>query len=537
MTISNKPAAAPRKQSDAAGGAGNVSDYVTGQNNKEFMGMDLHIPVFPISALLVLTFCLFTLSFPEAAGDVLNGARSWTLETLDWFFVIVTNISFLFCVYIGASSFGKIRLGGASATPEFSTLSWFSMLFAAGVGIGMMFYGTAEPLAYYTGWSGTPLGVDPLTDEAERLAFSATIFHWGFIPWAIYAVIGLALGFFAFNKGLPLTIRSTFYPIFGEKVWGWRGDLIDLAAVLATLFGLATSLGLGAKQALSGLSYLFGFEPSLTGEIMLIAAITGFAIFSVIRGLHGGVKVLSNLNICLALGLLLFVIVAGPTGLIFYSFFDNTFKYVADIPRLTNWIGREDTGWFHDWTIFYWAWWISWSPFVGMFIARVSKGRTIREFLSAVLIVPVFVEIVWFSSFGTIAIQQFQNGAAEVSNGISDVSLVLFQVLGNLPLAEVSCFVSIILLIVFFVTSSDSGSLVVDSLTSGGKLDAPIQQRVFWASMEGLVAAVLLIGGGTTALSTLQSGVITAGLPFAVVLLACCFSLHRGLRDELRQLA
>ncbi|MEM6748090.1 MAG: BCCT family transporter [Pseudomonadota bacterium] len=509
------------------------TDYETGQDNVQVLGMDLHNPVFFISAVAILSFCLGTLAFPGPAKVLLEGAKNWTLSHADWFFVIATNLIFVFCVTIALSPLGKIRLGGDDAVPDFSTKSWLSMLFSAGVGIGLMFYGAAEPLAYYTDWFGTPLDVSPYTDEAARLAFSATIFHWGITPWAVYAVMGLALAFFTFNKGLPLTIRSTFYPLLGERVWGWPGHIIDLLAVVATLFGLATSLGLGARQAASGLEFLFGIDGGLSTQIVLIAAITGMATLSVVRGLDGGVKVLSNVNIFLAILLLLFVIVAGPSKPIISSYLPNAAAYLKDTLRLSNWIGREDETWFHGWTIFYWAWWVSWSPFVGMFIARVSRGRTIREFLGAVMIVPVIVAVLWFTSFGVTAIEQAKAGMPPLSEGISEVSLVLFQMLQNLPFGEVASLLSVILLIVFFVTSSDSGSLVIDSITAGGKLHAPVGQRVFWASMEGLVAIVLLVGGGSAALSSLQAGAITAGLPFTFVLLVCCVSLSLGLRQEM----
>ncbi|NNL89501.1 MAG: BCCT family transporter, partial [Marinicaulis sp.] len=475
------------------------TDYETGQDNVDFLGLDLHNPVFFISAAAIITFIIGTLLFPETAGVWLNGARDWTLNNFDWFFVIATNIALVFCVAVGVSPLGRIRLGGPDAKPEFSTKSWLSMLFSAGVGIGLLFYGAAEPMAYYTDWFGTPLDVEPLTPEARRLAFSATIFHWGLTPWAVYAVVGLALAFFTFNKGLPLTIRSAFYPLLGERIWGWPGHIIDILAVLATIFGLATSLGLGAKQAASGLEFLFGLDSGLKTQVVIIAGITSMAIFSVVRGLDGGVKVLSNINIVIAICLLIFVIIAGPTLSILKGYGTNALGYVSDTLRLSNWVGRDDKEWYHGWTIFYWAWWVSWSPFVGMFIARVSRGRTIREFLGAVLIVPVIVAILWFTSFGEAALTQVDQGVGALPDGISEVSLVLFQTLENLPFAEVSSFVAIILLLVFFVTSSDSGSLVIDSITAGGKLHAPISQRIFWATMEGLVAIVLLVGGGSAA--------------------------------------
>ncbi len=509
------------------------TDYTTGQDNIEILGLDIHNPVFFMSAVLILSFAGSVLMFPDSAEGALMGVRDWTLQHFDWFFVLTTNIIFLFCLFIGASRFGEIRLGGPDAKPDFGVLSWLSMLFSAGVGIGLVFYGAAEPTAYYTGWFGTPLDVAARTPEAERLAFSATIFHWGVTPWAGYAIMGMSLAFFTFNKGLPLTIRSAFYPLLGERIWGWPGHIVDLLAVVATLFGLATSLGLGAKQAASGLHFLFGVDNGLGTQIILITGITALAIFSVVRGLDGGVKLLSNINIIIAILLLLFVIVVGPTMAIFKGLGVNAIAYVTDSLRLSNWINRADTEWFHGWTIFYWAWWISWSPFVGMFIARVSRGRTIREFLIAVMGVPVMVALVWFTAFGVTAIDQVKNDVGVLPGGIVEVSLVLFQMLENLPFHEISSFVAIVLLIVFFVTSSDSGSLVIDSITAGGKLHAPVPKRIFWATMEGLLAVVLLVGGGSAALSSLQAGAITAGLPFSLILLACCVSLYRGLKEEM----
>lgn len=509
------------------------TDYTTGQDNVEVLGLDLHHPVFPVSAVAILGFAISTLVFPETSSAWLLGAKTFTLNHFDWLFMITTNIVFLVCLVIGLSPLGKIRLGGDDARPEFGTLSWLAMIFSAGVGIGMVFYGAAEPLAYYTDWAGTPLNAAALSAADRRLAFSATIFHWGITPWAIYAIIGLSLAFFTFNKGLPLTIRSAFYPVFGERVWGWPGHIIDMLAVVATLFGLATSLGLGAKQAASGLHFLFGVSPGQTTQVVLVIIITAMATISVVRGLDGGIKVLSNINIVLAILLLLFVLIAGPTFAILKGFFVNTIHYLEDTPRLSNWIDRPDRKWFHSWTIFYWAWWVSWSPFVGMFIARVSRGRTIRQFLGAVLVVPVIVAVIWFTTFGETALHQVDTQVAPLSNGIGEVSLVLFQMLQHMPWPHISTFMAIVLLTVFFVTSSDSGSLVIDSITAGGKLHAPVTQRIFWATMEGLIAIVLLVGGGSAALSSLQAGAITAGLPFTIVLLVCCVGLIRGLMEEL----
>ncbi|WP_417471077.1 BCCT family transporter [Maricaulis sp.] len=506
--------------------------HKTGENNVSLLGLDVHNPVFFVAAVLVLGFIGLALGAPETVGAALFAARDWVLATFDWLFVSTVNLVFVFCLALIVSPMGRLRIGGSEARPEFSTLSWFAMLFSAGIGIGLMFWGAAEPLAYYTGWSGTPLGVEARTPEARDLALSATMFHWGLNAWAIYAVIGLALAYFTFSKGLPLTMRSAFYPLLGERVWGWPGHVIDILAVVATLFGLATSLGLGAQQVASGLHFLFGTSPGLTTQILIIAFITSIAIVSVVRGLDGGVKVLSNINMLMAAAFLAFVFIVGPTLLIATGFMDNALNYVRDFVPLSNWIGREDTDWFHGWTVFYWAWWISWSPFVGMFIARISKGRTVREFLLSVIFVPLVVTIIWFTTFGETALFQAEGGIGTLQEGIGEVSLVLFHMLENLPFTQIASGFAVVLILIFFVTSSDSGSLVIDSITAGGKLHAPVPQRIFWATLEGAVAAILLYGGGAQALQALQAGAISAALPFTVVLLVCCVSLWKGLLND-----
>ena len=509
------------------------TDHDVGDDNVRLLGMDVHNPVFFGSAILITLFVVLALLFPAQASESLGGARAWVLAHLHWLFSGGIGAILVFCIALAVLPVGRIRLGGRSATPEFSTLSWLAMLFSAGVGIGLMFWGAAEPLAYFTGWSGTPLNAEVGTPEARRLAMSATILHWGFHPWAVYALMGLALAFFTFNKGLPLTIRSTFYPLLGERTWGWSGHVIDTLAVIATVFGLATSLGLGALQASSGLHFLFGIDPGITTQIGIIAGVTSMAILSVIRGLDRGIKVLSNINIVLAILLLAFVLLFGPTKAILTAIGVNAGNYLRDFLPLSSFFNRADGDWYRGWTIFYWAWWISWSPFVGMFIARVSKGRTIRQFLAAVLVMPVGVSVVWFSVFGTTAIEQASDGIGALAHGFTDVSLVLFQMLENLPLTGIVSGFAVVLLLIFFITSSDSGSLVVDTITAGGKLHPPVAQRVFWASMEGLVAAILLFGGGDQVLSALQAGIITTALPFVLVLLLCCISLYRGLHHEL----
>ncbi len=510
------------------------TDYELGQDNVKIMGMDIHNPVFGISAGLIIFFIIGTLLFPSEAKVALTGARGWSIENFDWLFMIGGNLFVIFCLALIVLPTGRIRLGGTTAKPEFSTVSWFSMLFAAGMGIGLMFWSVAEPVAYYTDWYGTPLNAAAKTPEGASMALGATMFHWGLHPWAIYGVVALALAFFSYNKGLPMTLRSAFYPLLGKRCWGPIGHVIDILAVLATIFGLATSLGLGAQQAAGGLNYLFGIENNLSTQIAVIVVVTCVALLSVARGLDGGVKLLSNINMIIAAGLVALVIVLGPTLEIFSSMGTILGSYVGNIVPLSNWIGREDDTWFHGWTVFYWAWWVSWSPFVGMFIARVSRGRTLREFMTAVLLVPTLVTVVWMGAFGGTALEQAQTGVGALAGGISDVSLAMFQMFENLPLTMLMSFVAVVLVLVFFITSADSGSLVIDSITSGGKTDAPMPQRLFWATMVGIIAGALLIGGGSEALTALQAGSVTTGLPFTLVLILMCVSLYKGLKSEVR---
>lgn len=511
------------------------SNYTIGQDNLQKFGLDVHNPVFAISAIVILVFVVGAILFPTMAKEVLDGAKWWSINNFDWLFMTSGNIFVIFCLLLIILPVGKIRLGGEDAKKDFSTMSWFSMLFAAGMGIGLMYWSVAEPVAYYTAWWHTPLNVIARTPEAKELAMGATMFHWGLHPWAIYAVVGLSLAFFSYSKKLPLTMRSVFYPILKEKVWGWPGHVIDILAVFATIFGLATSLGLGAQQVASGLNFLFDISKGVETQIAIIAVITTIAIVSVIRGLEGGVKVLSNFNIILAFILVLFIIVVGPTLNILTGVGTTLSNYVSNIFDLSNPIGREDSDWYHGWTVFYWAWWIAWSPFVGMFIARISKGRTVREFLIAVLLIPTIVTAIWMSTFGLTALDQVINNVGALTNGIGDKSLAMFQMLENLPFSSITSFLAIFLVIIFFVTSSDSGSLVIDSITAGGKLDAPVTQRIFWAAIEGLVAIALLYAGGTEALNALQAGSIATALPFTVVLLVMCYSLYIGLRAELKK--
>ena len=508
-----------------------TTKHKVGENNIDIFGLELHNPVFFVTALAVIGFVLFTLLAPETANLWLNGTKDWVVNRFDWFFVSTANIMVLFCFILIVSPYGSIRIGGINARPDFNRRSWLAMLFAAGMGIGLMFWSVAEPLAYASGWAGTPLNVAADSPEAYRAAMGATMYHWGLHPWAIYAVVGLSLALFAYNFRFPLTMRSVFYPIFKEKTWGLPGHIIDVLAVLATIFGLATSLGLGAQQAGSGLNYLFGWDFAGNSlEMVIIVVVTALATISVARGLDGGVKVLSNVNMIAAAALLLFVFFVGNSLGLLGKIAATTADYISYIVPLSNPVNRADSDFFHTWTVFYWAWWISWSPFVGMFIARISKGRTVREFVVSVMLAPTLVTIIWMTIFGQTGLSQYQNQVGELAGGVSNASLTLFQMLDNLPLGTITSLIAIILVMVFFVTSSDSGSLVIDTITAGGKIEAPVAQRIFWAIAEGAIAIALLYGGGAEALKTIQAGSVSTGLPFTVVLIVMCLSLWLGLR-------
>lgn len=528
------------------------TDYEIGQDNIEAkigpFGLDIHNPVFAISGLMVIAFVIYALVAPQHAADFFGWLRPALTSSFDWFFLMAANIFVIFCLFLIVSPWGAIRLGGTNATPDYSYLGWFAMLFAAGMGIGLMFFGVLEPSYYFgTPWGDEPLGtVRPFDEngeliaanvaEARRMALAATSYHWALHPWAIYAVVALALALFSYNKGLPLSIRSAFYPVLGERVWGWWGHIIDTLAVFATLFGLATSLGIGAQQANAGLEYVYGVPNTTTVQVILICLITAIALVSVLRGLDGGVKVLSEINMVIAIVLLLFVLFTAGAVAIFSEFLTGLVAYAQEVIPLSNPFGREDTGYMQGWTAFYWAWWISWSPFVGMFIARVSRGRTVREFLICVLLIPSVVCIFWMAVFGGAAINDIiaNPGESLVKANVIDSyapEISLFAMLESLPLTSITSTVGIVLVIVFFVTSSDSGSLVIDTITAGGKVDAPVPQRVFWCTFEGLVAIALLVGGGLTAL---QAMVISTGLPFTLILLVICYGILKGLMSEKR---
>ncbi len=502
-----------------------------GEKNWTGFGFDIHPQVTLISAVLLIVFIAITLIYPEAAEKSFAGVMESITKNAGWFFIFAANVFIIAALYFAFGKYGNIVIGGNDAQPEFSKFGWYAMLLSAGMGIGLLFWSVGEPISHLQTPSPMFGGIEPTSAAAAQAAMTTTFFHWGIHPWAIYSIVGLGLAFFAYNEGLPLTIRSVFYPLIGNKIYGFWGNLIDVLSVLATLTGLATSLGLGVAQVNAGLNFLFGVNISVGVQVTLIIVITAMATTSVVMGLDGGVKRLSEINMVLAGVFMVLILVLGPTVYILSGFTQNIGSYLSDLMEMSLWTETfRDTNWQGAWTIFYWAWWISWSPFVGMFIARISKGRTVREFILGVLLVPSLLSFFWMSVFGGTAINLQMNGIGDIASAVaSDVSIALFAMLEYLPWTQLLSIVGIILVTVFFVTSSDSGSLVVDHLTSGGKLDSPVPQRVFWAIMEGVVAATLLIGGGLTAL---QTAAVMTGLPFAILLLLLVYALNAGLHKE-----
>ncbi|MCF8478275.1 MAG: choline BCCT transporter BetT [Pseudolabrys sp.] len=494
----------------------------------KYLGTDINPPVFLISALLISLFVIFGAVFPDSAASLFNTIQTDIVDAFGWFYLAAVAVFLVFVIALALSSFGHIKLGPDHSEPQYSNLTWFSMLFSAGMGIGLMFFGVAEPIMHFT---APPVGTGG-TVEAAREAMKITFFHWGLHAWAIYAVVGLSLAYFSFRHNLPLTMRSALYPLIGERIYGPLGHAVDIFAVIGTMFGIATSLGLGVLQINSGLTFLFGAPESIMLQLALITGITLLATVSVVLGLDVGIRRISELNLLLAVVLVLFVLLTGPTLFLFKAIVQNTGAYLSDVVnRSFNLYAYDPKGWIGGWTIFYWAWWIAWSPFVGMFIARISRGRTIREFVTGVLVVPVAFTFIWMTVFGNTAIS-LDMGALQggISKAVgASVPTALFTLLQALPMTQIMSLVATLLVITFFVTSSDSGSLVIDTITSGGATNPPVWQRIFWALAEGVVASILLVAGG---LKALQTASIAAALPFAFVLLFVCYGLLKALRME-----
>lgn len=484
-------------------------------------------PVFFISALLTLLFAGAAAISPERMGSAFQTLQTTISRDFGWFYIAAVAFFLIFVIFLMVSRYGDIKLGPDDSEPEYSYLSWFAMLFSAGMGIGLLFFGVAEPIQHY---AKPPVG-EGSTIAAAREAMVLTFFHWGLHAWAIYIVVGLALAYFAYRRGLPLTLRSSLFPLIGKRIHGPVGHAVDIFAVLGTMFGVATSLGFGVLQVNAGFAHLFGLPESPQVQIFLIIAITGLATLSAATGLDKGVKRLSELNIILAVALLVFVLVAGATVFLLEAFVQNIGAYLgAVVQRTFRMYAYEPNAWLGNWTLFYWGWWISWSPFVGMFIARISRGRTIREFIAGVLLVPVLFTFLWMTVFGNTAIALDLGGVTEIVRTVADnMPVALFQVLEQLPLSMLTSALATLLVITFFVTSADSGALVIDMITSGSAPHPPVWQRIFWASCAGLIAAVLLTAGG---LQALQTAALASALPFTVVMLLICYGLLRALQTE-----
>ncbi|WP_241233676.1 BCCT family transporter [Altericroceibacterium xinjiangense] len=484
-------------------------------------------PVFFVSAGLILAFAVLGATFAEQAAVLFARIQAIIIEDFGWFYVAAVAGFLVFAVYLMLSRHGTVKLGPDESEPEYSYLSWFAMLFSAGMGIGLVFFGVAEPIQHY---AAPPVG-EGRTIEAARQAMVLTFLHWGLHPWAVYALVGLSLAYFSFRRGLPLALRSPLYPLIGQRIYGPIGHTIDIFAVIGTMFGVATSLGVGVLQVNAGFAYLFGLETSTTVQLVLIAAITFVATLSVMMGLDKGVKRLSELNIVVAILLLGFVLFVGPTIFLLHAYLQNIGGYLNSlIDRTFRLYAYEPNPWLGDWTLFYWGWWIAWSPFVGMFIARISRGRTIREFMSGVLLVPVLFSFLWMTVFGNTAIALDLSGAAPIAaTALENLPVALFVTLDALPLGTITSFLATLLVITFFVTSADSGALVIDMITSSGAENPPVWQRVFWAVSAGGLAAVLLLAGG---LEALQTAVIASALPFTVALIFICYGLFRALQME-----
>ncbi len=501
--------------------------------------MKINPVVFLVSAAIILSFVALGAAMPEQVGDAFGRVQEFIVSTFGWFYIVSVGFFLLFVLWLLVSPYGRIRLGKDDDEPEYSTASWFAMLFSAGMGIGLLFFSVAEPMMHFA----RPLISEPGTLPAAREAMKTTFFHWGLHAWAIYIVVGLSLAYFAYRHNLPLTIRSTLYPLLGDRIHGRLGDLVDILAVFGTLFGVATSLGLGVQQINAGMAHLGLFEVSQTNQIILITVITLMATVSVVSGVDVGIRRLSELNLGIGMVLLLFVFFAGPTVLILGGFVQGLGDYVQNLVqmtfRTTAMRSQDVVDWQKGWTLFYWGWWISWSPFVGMFIARISRGRTIRQFVLGVLFVPTLLAFAWMVVMGDTAISMELTSPqrpGQIAQAVADPGTMptgLFLLLEELPLSSISIVLATVVIATYFITSSDSASLVIDILTAGGHPDPPIPQRVFWALLEGAVAAVLLVTGGLVAL---QTAAITTALPFCAVMLLICWSLVRGLRGEKRRL-
>lgn len=486
----------------------------------------LHPPVFFSAAALILLIVILAGVAPEFTQTIFSATQGWILENVSWFYIVTVAIILLSVIFLAVSSYGNIKLGPDHSQPEYRDVTWFAMLFSTGMGIGLMFFGVAEPVMHFL---DPPVGAGG-TIYAAHEAMKITFFHWGLHAWAIYAIVALVLAFFSYRHGLPLKLRSALYPLIGDRIYGPIGNAVDTFAILGTVFGVATSLGFGVEQINSGLNYLFGLSENTETQITLIVIACGLATISVASGLDRGIKILSEINLVLAVLLLVFVLALGPTVFLLQTFVQNTGAYLSDLVYKTfNLYAYEPNEWIGGWTLFYWGWWIAWSPFVGLFIARISRGRTIREFVRGVLLVPAGFTLFWMTVFGDTAIHYILvDGMRDFGAVVqANTSQALFVFLEELPLSSITSFIAICMVVVFFVTSADSGALVIDLLASKEDMPSPVWQRVFWSSLTGLVAIALLLTDGLTAL---QTATIASALPFSIILLASIWGLFRALK-------
>lgn len=482
-------------------------------------------PVFFGSTILIALLLGYTVWNPLEASDQFTRLQSAIMANASWFYVMAVALIFLCVTFLGFSRYGEIKLGPDHAQPSYSFASWFAMLFSVGMGIGLMFFGVAEPVMHF---QAPPLG-EPGTVDAAKEAMKLTFFHWGLHAWAIYAVVALILAFFGYRHHLPLTLRSALYPIIGERIYGMVGHTIDIFAILGTIFGVATALGYGVLQVNSGLNYLFGVAVSIRVQVMLIIAIMALTTVSIATGLDKGIRRLSEANLLLAMMLLIMVVLLGPTVLLLQMLIQNTGGYLSDIVGKTfNLYAYEPTDWLGGWTLFYWAWWLSWSPFVGMFIARISRGRTIREFVTGVLLVPTGLTLIWLTAFGNTAIEMITHqGVTDLGQTVaSNIPIALFNFLEYFPFSDLLSMIAMAMVVIFFITSADSSAVVVDMLACGGNSKTPTWQRVFWSALIGSVALVMLLAGGLRALQTIT---IATALPFSVILLFSAYGLLKAL--------
>lgn len=497
-------------------------------STSRFFGLVVNKTVF-FSAIAVIIFTVgFTLLFEQQADHYFGMAQAFVSTHAGWIYTLTVNLFIVFCLYMAFGKFGSIRIGGKDAKPEFSLWAWFAMLFSAGIGNGLVLFSIADPVRDFLN-PPRLAGQDPALIAQEAINFS--FLHHGIHGWAIYSVVGLSLAYFTFNRKMPLTLRSAFYPLLGERVHGWMGDVIDIMAVITTLFGLATTIGFGVGQINSGLTHVFGIPSSLFYQVLIIVGITLAATLSAFSGINKGVKMLSKLNIRVALTIFLLVLVLGPTTFIFKAYIQNIGSYLVNFIDMSTWTeSLRGSDWQKTRTIMYWGWWISWSPFVGTFIARISKGRTIKEFILCVLILPALVTFLWFSAFGGTTMRDILLGDTAMIAAVNDnISTALYVFFDKFPLAMLLKVLGVVLISSFIITSADSGAIVVDSITSGGIVKTPKYQRVIWAVSTGVIAAVLMYGGG---LNALQTVVTISGLPFAILLVFMCYSLYKGINQD-----